>query len=235
MNRTFLLLADDYYFYDRVFKKRNFFMKYSKVILLTLIFILSLGYVGPYAEANYKHDSFVLDLNSTTILNHLHTSNSNPVLSEDEKKKRLKIAQEDRINNNYYKWIKAHTKLHNEDAKILANSIIKYSKIYGVHKNVLLALIKVESNFNQYAISPGGAIGLTQIMLQSHKDKVQHIVHSNKYFNPFDIDTNVAMGAKILSEYNGNLQRYNGSFQNYEYSNKVLVAKRMIDKQLSEI
>ncbi len=89
---------------------------------------------------------------------------------------------------------------------------------------LVLAVIEVESNFDHYAISYAGALGLMQVM----PFWLDEIGRPND--NLFDIDTNLRMGCTILRHYldkeNGDLQRalarYNGSLGRKTYSNKVL-------------
>ena len=38
---------------------------------------------------------------------------------------------------------------------------------FGIPPSLLMALVRVESSFNPYAVSPAGAIGLTQVMPQT--------------------------------------------------------------------
>ena len=91
---------------------------------------------------------------------------------------------------------------------------------------LVLALIEVESAFDEFAISVSGARGLMQIM----PFWLDEIGLSDK--NLFKIRTNLRMGCTILRYYldmeSGNLTRalarYNGSLGRYEYPNKVLNA-----------
>jgi soluble lytic murein transglycosylase len=45
-----------------------------------------------------------------------------------------------------------------------ANFVEKYSKLYGVDKNLVYAVIRCESGFDLYAKSKKGAVGLMQLM-----------------------------------------------------------------------
>jgi soluble lytic murein transglycosylase-like protein len=93
---------------------------------------------------------------------------------------------------------------------------------------LVLALIEVESNFDQFAISSAGAQGLMQVMPFWLKE----IGRADD--NLFNIKTNLRMGCTILRYYmdmeKGNitraLARYNGSLGSYRYPNKVFTKLR---------
>ncbi len=89
---------------------------------------------------------------------------------------------------------------------------------------LILAVIDTESNFDRYAISVAGAIGLMQIMpfwLKEIGRPDDNLLH---------IDTNLRYGCTILKFYidkeNGDLRRalgrYNGSLGKRKYPNKVI-------------
>ncbi len=89
---------------------------------------------------------------------------------------------------------------------------------------LILAVIEVESNFDRYAISVAGAIGLMQIM----PFWLDEIGRPND--NLLHVDTNLRYGCTILRFYydkeNGDLRRalgrYNGSLGKRKYPNKVI-------------
>ena len=94
----------------------------------------------------------------------------------------------------------------------------------GLPPELILAVIEVESNFDRYAISVAGAIGLMQIMpfwLDEIGRPDDNLLH---------IDTNLRYGCTILRFYydkeNGDLRRalgrYNGSLGKRKYPNRVI-------------
>lgn len=94
--------------------------------------------------------------------------------------------------------------------------------------DLVLALIEVESGFDNYAISRVGAQGLMQVM-PFWKDEI-----GRPEDNLTDIDTNLSYGCRILQFYlkkeKGNwmnaLARYNGSYGKYWYPERVMNAWR---------
>ena len=94
----------------------------------------------------------------------------------------------------------------------------------GLPPELILAVIEVESNFDRYAISVAGALGLMQVMpfwLEEIGRSGDNLLH---------IDTNLRYGCTILKYYydkeNGDLRRalgrYNGSLGKRKYPNKVI-------------
>lgn len=75
------------------------------------------------------------------------------------------------------------------------------SRKYGIHPDLIWAVIKAESNFNPLAISPKGAQGLMQLMPATAR--------SQGVNNPFDPYQNIEAGARhlrnLLSHYKGDL------------------------------
>ena len=75
------------------------------------------------------------------------------------------------------------------------------SQRHGVSASLLKAIIKVESNFNPWAVSRKGAKGLMQIMPENIK--------ALKIKDPFDPEENIMGGARyfrhLLTQFNGRL------------------------------
>jgi soluble lytic murein transglycosylase-like protein len=106
----------------------------------------------------------------------------------------------------------------------------KESKKFDLEPMLVLALINVESAFDQYAISSAGALGLMQIMPFWKKE----IGHPDDNLN--DIHTNIKYGCAILSLYLKKekqdttmaLGRYNGSRGQYWYPQRIYKAMRKV-------
>lgn len=84
----------------------------------------------------------------------------------------------------------------------ILSTVDKYSAKYGVDKNLVLAIIKHESNFEPNVVSSAGAKGLMQLM----------DFNSESYglTNPFDIDQNINAGVQHIKSY---LDLYDGNVE----------------------
>ena len=108
--------------------------------------------------------------------------------------------------------IKLLTRVHQEATRV------------ELSPELVLAVIEVESNFDRYAVSVAGAIGLMQIM-PFWRDEI-----GRPNDNLLHLNTNLRYGCTILKFYldkeNGDLRRalgrYNGSLGKRKYPNKVI-------------
>ena len=88
----------------------------------------------------------------------------------------------------------------------LATSIYDISLAEGIESELAFRLVRVESEFNERATSPVGAVGLTQLMLPTARYFKKGITRDELY----DRDTNLRIGFRYLRtlvrEYKGNVQ-----------------------------
>ncbi|MEE4161936.1 MAG: lytic transglycosylase domain-containing protein [Woeseiaceae bacterium] len=112
---------------------------------------------------------------------------------------------------------------HGERIEILTNVHYEANRA-DLAPELVLAVIDVESNFDRYAVSVAGALGLMQVMpfwLDEIGRPGDNLLH---------IDTNLRYGCTILKFYlekeTGDLRRalgrYNGSLGKRKYPNKVI-------------
>lgn len=96
------------------------------------------------------------------------------------------------------------------DMKKIYNAVNTASKKYGVDSNLILAIIKQESDFDPNSTSSCGASGLMQLMPENFADA--------GITDKYDVDQNINGGTKLFKEYlnqfGGNtemaLMAYNG-------------------------
>jgi soluble lytic murein transglycosylase-like protein len=92
---------------------------------------------------------------------------------------------------------------------------------YSLDPELILAIIKVESGFDPYAVSEKGAMGLMQLMPDTAKDM--------EVESPFEAEDNIMGGSryfrKLLDVFDGNLQlglaAYNAGLNRILPSNKI--------------
>jgi soluble lytic murein transglycosylase-like protein len=88
----------------------------------------------------------------------------------------------------------------------LATSIYDISLAEGIEPELGFRLVRVESEFNERATSPVGAIGLTQLMLPTARYFQKGLTRETLY----DRDTNLRIGFRYLRtlvrEYKGDVQ-----------------------------
>lgn len=99
--------------------------------------------------------------------------------------------------------VKDHATIRVEKFKPIVK---QYAKRYDLSENLIYAIIKTESNFNQFAVSNAGAYGLMQIVPSSAgKDaykyvKGKNVKPSSSYL--FDAKNNIELGSAYLQMLN---------------------------------
>jgi len=108
---------------------------------------------------------------------------------------------------------------------MILDSVYNRSIQYNFKPELVLSIIKVESNFEPSAVSHRGAYGLMQINLNVWEKELN--INKNIIF---DIDYNINLGLQVLKRYydetNGDLRRAIHLYNNgYKYNNLEYVKK----------
>ena len=125
--------------------------------------------------------------------------------------------------------IQRRYKISEPRARRIVAEAIRNGQRHQLEPELILAIIAVESTFNERAVSRAGARGLMQVMPGYHRDKVREIGGTQALFDPVK---NIHTGSRILAQYrdqqSGNLRRallkYNGSLhlRRSSYADKVM-------------
>jgi soluble lytic murein transglycosylase-like protein len=126
-------------------------------------------------------------------------------------------------------YIQRRFKVSEPRARRIVAEAIRNGQRHQLEPELILAIIAVESTFNERAVSRAGARGLMQVMPGYHRDKVREIGGTQALFDPAK---NIHTGSQILAKYrdnhSGNLRRallsYNGSphLRRSSYADKVM-------------
>lgn len=101
----------------------------------------------------------------------------------------------------YVDFIQGQNKnVSKSEALKIVKSTLKWSSEFQIDERILFALMTVESRFDKYAISSAGALGLTQVMVQHHMNKIREAKKVLSTPEVFDIDTNIFLGAWVLKD-----------------------------------
>ena len=136
------------------------------------------------------------------------TNNKTNVLSGTNNKR--KILSDYLSNNNDYKFKnqKIDPKYKNVSEKV-KNTVKNVAQAEGLDPNLLMAVIKTESNFNPRAKSSAQCKGLMQLK-DSTAAEVAEELGMGQNFDVYDIETNIRLGArylkKMLKKFNGNVK-----------------------------
>jgi len=139
--------------------------------------------------------------------------------------KNNKPAEEKNKNAEVHPFLKVELEENNK--KLINNknqiddAISKSSQKYKISEDLIRAIISVESNYDQYAVSKSGAMGLMQIIPKTSLDLGLE--------KPFDIYENIDAGVRylksLLNKYNGDLEKslaaYNAGPENVDKFNGI--------------
>jgi hypothetical protein len=172
--------------------------------------------------------STVLDLSSQKKENLGKVSRLTQKIAQLEKKVTHFEAEKEKFE--YYKFKQDVFNLKYPDYSQISEIVFQKSKKYGFNPYLVMAMIQVESNFEQFAISTAGAYGLMQINYAVWKDVLN--INFNRIFEK---GYNIDLGLKILKHYYEEnpgdlfmaLFRYNNGYKydNKEYNGKIIATK----------
>ena len=127
-------------------------------------------------------------------------------------------------------WVNqnSHRSVDERKARQIVEDAYEYAQLRNLDVTLVLAVIRVESNFEANAAHKHGSRGLMQVIPYWHRDKLK----GRNVMNP---RVNVEVGTQILADCskktNGNLLRalscYSGG-QGNKYANKVVTRQRQI-------
>lgn len=84
-------------------------------------------------------------------------------------------------------------------ARQVADAIQKYSSEYKLPPGLVIHIIDRESRFRPMVRSKAGAVGLMQIMIKAHKDKLKEMGITPE--EAYHVDNNIKLGCWIFREY----------------------------------
>jgi soluble lytic murein transglycosylase-like protein len=90
-------------------------------------------------------------------------------------------------------------RLSTQQSQRIARSIIHYSRKHGLDARLVMAVIACESNFNQNAVSPVGAMGLGQLMPGTAGDLGVR--------DPWSVEANLEGSTRLLKGHIRNMER----------------------------
>ncbi len=122
------------------------------------------------------------------------------------------------------------------EAELIAQWVYVYSVRFELDPELILGVIAVESQFDHFAVSNVGAIGLMQVMPFWKEELGQ------PNDNLLEIETNIRYGCAIIRHYLDRYKRldralaaYNGSLGNNKYPNKIFSAMKRFKATPSHI
>jgi soluble lytic murein transglycosylase-like protein len=138
--------------------------------------------------------------------------------------------EEEKEKFEFYRFKQNVFNLKYPDYSQIAKIVFKKSKKYGFNPYLIMAVIQVESAFDQHAVSSVGAYGLMQVNYSVWKNELA--IDFNRIFEK---EYNIDLGLKILKHYyeeaSGNifvaLYRYNNGYkyQNKKYNARIISTK----------
>ena len=196
-----------------IYMKRFGFVNKLKLVLIGFMFLSTVLTISTYQYVNTQKVAF-----------------DNVILGIPIPPPPKVLTLEDHVANYIHK---KNNKLSPTITAELATSVVKESEKRRIPIKLLLGVIEVESQFQQFAISETGAQGFMQIIARWHVDKIRNSVSKNLYAPA----VNVAVGAETLRDCidlhkstEMALLCYSGSQHDAtrDYSKKVLKAAQLV-------
>lgn len=162
------------------------YLAMKKFIILSIAFIMKLSLAANKLELNISKD-MQLAINS-------EIEQTDYYLIKNDKAERWVICVLPLLKD----------KIKNQEQAAKIGKLIYYEATRaGLDPNLVLAIITVESNFNQYAISNQGARGLMQIM--PFWVKITKTPNANLFYPPINLRIGCSIFRSYLITENGNL------------------------------
>ena len=103
--------------------------------------------------------------------------------------------------NKFSEYIQKQNKNISEDDVInIVRSTLKWANHFKLDPNLLIAIQQVESGFNKFSISSGGALGVMQMIPSWHLDKLKTATKELGSPELFDPNVNIYVGAWVLKD-----------------------------------
>lgn len=100
----------------------------------------------------------------------------------------------------YVDYIVSQGKANRTQAQKITEATLRWARELEVDEKLVLAIGKVESNFDYHAISSSGAMGVMQVIPRWHEDKIRDakkIIGTPEVFN---IETNIYLGTRVIKD-----------------------------------
>lgn len=154
---------------------------------------------------------------------------------------RLKYTTKEAVFAEYI--IKENPSVKKTEATKIALSATKWAAKFDIDPKMVIAIMKQESNFNRDAVSNAGALGLMQVMVQHHVDKLRQAKVVLSTPEMFGIETSIYLGTWVFKQCldknrldNTALKCYNGSLKmKTDYDTKVLSHYQKISKLVKDV
>lgn len=183
-------------------------------IILTIMLVMLMSSVITLSQQKNDNISTISRLNDTVA----------------RLEKNLAVYEKEKEKQEFYQFTQNILNLRYPDFAQVSRIVYKKSQEFGFSPYLVMSVIQVESNFDQYAVSSAGAHGLMQVNYSVWKD-----VHNIDFNRIYQKEYNIDLGLKILKHYydknGGNMAkalfRYNNGYKhnNTAYSGKVIATK----------